>query len=106
MRSASGNLRKLEIVSALDKLAADLGVSLAHLALAFVRSHPAISSVIIGPRTHDQLTDLLAGADLELSGETLDRIDEIVPPGTDVNPSDIDYAPPALTDSALRRRVA
>lgn len=102
-QSLAGNVRKLEVVAELDKLAADSGVSLAHLALAFVRAHPAVSSVIIGPRTHEQLTDLLAGADVELDDDVLDRIDELVPPGTDLNPSDVDYTPPSLTDATLRR---
>jgi len=45
--------------------------------------------VLIGPRTHEQLDGLLSGADIELSGDILDRIDEIVPPGTDLNPRTI-----------------
>ncbi|PXY33738.1 hypothetical protein BA062_15955 [Prauserella flavalba] len=88
----------------LRKLAAELGRPLTHLALAFVRAHPAVTSAIIGPRTHEQLADLLAGADLVLEDDVLDRIDEIVPPGTDLNPLDADYLPPSLTDPALRRR--
>ncbi|RBM10578.1 aldo/keto reductase [Prauserella sp. PE36] len=98
------NARKLEVVAELRKLAAELGSSLTHLALAFVRAHPAVTSAIIGPRTHEQLTDLLAGVDLVLEDDVLDRIDEIVPPGTDLNPLDADYLPPSLADSALRRR--
>jgi aryl-alcohol dehydrogenase-like predicted oxidoreductase len=78
---------------------------LAHLALAFVRAHPAVTSVLTGPRTPAQLDDLLAGADVELGEDVLDRIDEIVPPGTEVNPEDnYNAAPPALEDKRLRRR--
>ena len=75
------------------------GLPLTHLATAFVRSHPAVTSVLIGPRTPEQLDDLLAGADVELSEDVLDRIDEIVPPGTEINPAD-NYlaAHPALAD--------
>ncbi|MFD8494490.1 aldo/keto reductase [Amycolatopsis sp. NPDC059657] len=98
------NAVKLEVVAELKKLASDLGRPLTHLALAFVRAHPGVTSAIIGPRTHEQLADLLDGADLELSGDVLDRIDEIVPPGTDLNRLDADYTPPALADKALRRR--
>jgi aryl-alcohol dehydrogenase-like predicted oxidoreductase len=78
---------------------------LTHLATAFVRSHPAVTSVLIGPRKPEQLDDLLAGADVELSADVLDRIDEIVPPGTEVNPAD-NYlaASPAIEDKRLRRR--
>jgi aryl-alcohol dehydrogenase-like predicted oxidoreductase len=95
----------LAAVSRLTELAAQSGLPLTHLALAFVRSHPAVTSVLIGPRTPQQLDDLLAGADVELSEDVLDQIDEIVPPGTEVNPAD-NYlaASPAITDKRLRRR--
>ncbi|MFD7505229.1 aldo/keto reductase [Streptomyces sp. NPDC059850] len=98
------NARKLEAVGELSKLASDAGLSLPHLAVAFVRAHPAITSVIIGPRTMEQLEDLLAGAEAELSADVLDRIDEIVPPGTDLNRADSYYVPPSLADKTLRRR--
>jgi aryl-alcohol dehydrogenase (NADP+) len=98
------NAAKLDAVAELKKLAAEIGRPLTHLALAFVRAHPGVTSAIIGPRTPEQLADLLAGADLVLTGDVLDRIDEIVPPGTDLNPADADYTPPAVGDKALRRR--
>lgn len=98
-----GNARKLKAVDDLVKIAADSGHSLTHLAVAFVLTHPAVTSVIIGPRTVEQLTDLLAGAEVTLDDDVLDRIDELVPPGTDLNPSDADYTPPSLADSSLRR---
>ncbi|OBZ18575.1 aldo/keto reductase [Bacillus sp. FJAT-27264] len=96
---------KVEALRKLTALAEDTGISLPHLALAFVRSHSAVSSVIIGPRKMEQLDSLLDGADIELSEEILDRIDEIVPPGTDVNSAD-NYAAdhPALANKRLRRR--
>jgi aryl-alcohol dehydrogenase-like predicted oxidoreductase len=99
------NQVRQEAVRQLTKLAADAGLPLTHLATAFVRSHPVVTSVLIGPRTPGQLDDLLAGADVELSEDVLDRIDEIVPPGTEINPAD-NYlaAPPALGDKRLRRR--
>ena len=77
---------------------------LTHLAMAFARSHPAVASVLIGPRKPAHLDDLLAGADVELTGDVLDRIDEIVPPGTNVNVNDIDNVPSALADKHLRSR--
>jgi aryl-alcohol dehydrogenase-like predicted oxidoreductase len=99
------NRAKLEAVGALSELAAEAGLPLTHLATAFVRSHPAVTSVIIGPRTPEQLDDLLAGADVVLSEDLLDRIDEIVPPGSELNPDDNYLASaPALADPALRRR--
>ena len=99
------NQVRQDAVRQLTGLAADAGLPLTHLATAFVRSHPAVTSVLIGPRTPGQLDDLLAGADVELSGDVLDRIDEIVPPGTEINPAD-NYlaAHPALSDKRLRRR--
>jgi hypothetical protein len=54
----------------------------------------------------EQLDDLVAGFDVTLTDEILDRIDEIVPPGTDVGPLDQAYVPPALQNSSLRRRPA
>lgn len=98
------NARKLEVVAELVKLSEEAGMPLPHLATAFVRAHPAVTSVIIGPRTMDHLESLLAGAETTLSADVLDRIDEIVPPGTDINREDMYYTPPALTDAALRRR--
>ncbi|MFI7680733.1 aldo/keto reductase [Actinophytocola sp. NPDC049390] len=98
------NAAKLAAVGELSKLAADAGLTLPHLAVGFVLSHPAVTSVIIGPRTMDQLESLLAGADTVLPADVLDRIDEIVPPGTDLNRADSYYVPPALADATLRRR--
>jgi len=91
--------------SELNKLAQDAGLTLPQLAIAFAGSHPAVTSVLIGPRTADQLEGLLTAADIELTADILDRIDEIVPPGIDLNPAD-NYAaaPAALLDKRLRRR--
>jgi aryl-alcohol dehydrogenase-like predicted oxidoreductase len=103
--SVPANQAKGEAVAQLTTLAAEAGMPLTHLATAFVRSHPAVTSVIIGPRQPEQLDDLLAGAEVELSDEVLDRVDEIVAPGTELNPDDNMFAsPPALLDTRLRRR--
>jgi aryl-alcohol dehydrogenase-like predicted oxidoreductase len=102
--SLPGNQRKLELVDELDKVAADAGVSLTHLSQAFVLAHPAVTAAIIGPRTREQLDDLLAGADVRLDDPILDRIDELVAPGTNVNASDAGYMPPALVQAWRRRR--
>jgi aryl-alcohol dehydrogenase-like predicted oxidoreductase len=99
------NQAKMEAVGKLTELAAGAGLPLTHLAMAFVRAHPAVTAVIIGPRTPDQLRDLLAGTDVELPEDVLDRIDEIVAPGTELNPADNYFAtPPAVEDKRLRRR--
>jgi aryl-alcohol dehydrogenase (NADP+) len=99
-----GNRAKLDAVERLLALADEAGMSLTHLALAFAASHPAVTSVLLGPRTVEHLADQLAAADLRLDDAVLDRIDEIVPPGVTLNPADIDYHRPALTDPAQRRR--
>ncbi|MGA4844064.1 aldo/keto reductase [Streptomyces sp. G45] len=96
---------KLDIVEQLVALADDVGCTLPELAIAFPLAHPAVTSVIIGPRTMEQLRATLKGASLVLEDAVLDRIDEIVAPGTDVYPPDGVWAPPALTDPALRRRT-
>ena len=97
---------KLDAVERLLALSEETQVSLTHLAMAFAVSHPGVTSANHGPRTIEQLDDLLAGAALVLNDETLDRIDAIVPPGTDVGPLHAAYTPPALTQAGLRRRAA
>jgi aryl-alcohol dehydrogenase-like predicted oxidoreductase len=99
-----GNAAKLAAVEELIKIAADAGCSLTHMALAFAVAHPAVTSAIIGPRTMDQLNDLLAGAGTVLEDDVLDRIDQIVPPGVTLNPADAGWQPPVLADPAARRR--
>jgi predicted aldo/keto reductase-like oxidoreductase len=75
-----------------------------HLAMAFAIAHPGVTSALIGPRTMEQLDDLLASVDVALTDDILDRIDEIVPPGTDVGaPDQSACLPPALQRPYLRR---
>ena len=71
--------------------------------MAFVLEHPGVTSAIIGPRTMEQLTDVLDGADTRLSDEVLDRIDELVPPGSNVNVADTGWEPASLRRSQRRR---
>ncbi len=99
-----GNQAKLAAVEELIKIAADAGCSLTHMALAFVTGNAAVTSAIIGPRTMEQLTDLLAGASVTLDDDVLDRIDQIVPPGVTLNPADAGWQPSVLADPAARRR--
>jgi aryl-alcohol dehydrogenase-like predicted oxidoreductase len=96
--------RRLDAVEQLIPLAAEAGLPMTHLALAFAIAHPGVSCAIVGPRTMEHLDDLLAAVDVTLSDEILDRIDEIVPPGTDVGTLDQAYVPPALQHVSLRRR--
>jgi aryl-alcohol dehydrogenase-like predicted oxidoreductase len=102
--SLPANQRKLEAADALAGLADQAGISLIEMALAFVINHPAVTAAIIGPRTMEHLDSQLGALETSLSAELLDRIDEIVPPGVNVNPSDRGWDPPWLTDSSLRRR--
>ena len=97
------NQRKLEAVEQLVEVADDAGVSLIELAIAFVVDHPAVTSAIIGPRTMEQLDSQLPAADVVLDAATLDRIDEIVRPGVNLNPADTSYGEQVLKP-ALRRR--
>jgi aryl-alcohol dehydrogenase-like predicted oxidoreductase len=102
--SLPGNQAKLETVEKLALLAEEAGLTLVHLALAFVLEHPAVTSAIIGPRTMEHLESQLGAERIRLERAVLDRIDELVPPGTVVNAPDTGWEPPALVRPALRRR--
>ncbi len=102
--SLPGNQAKLEAADALAVLAEEAGTSLVHLAIAFVLRHPGVSSAIIGPRTMEHLESQIGAVDVVLSDDVLDRIDEIVPPGTVFSAADAGYQPPSLTQKGLRRR--
>ena len=102
--SRPANQEKLDLVDKLEAVATEAGVLIRHLALAFVVTHPAVTSAIIGPRTMDQLTDLLAGCEVTLDDATLDRLDEIVPPGVTLNPADAGWQPESVTEAWRRRR--
>ena len=99
-----GDERRIDVVEQLIPLADEAGLSLTHLAMAFVIAHPGVTAALLGPRTMEQLDDLLAGAEVVLSDQVLDRIDAIVPPGTDVGQLQMAYNPPAVVKPALRRR--
>jgi aryl-alcohol dehydrogenase-like predicted oxidoreductase len=99
-----GVQRQLDLVPELEALAAEAGMPLTHLALGFTLAHPAISAAIIGPRTMEQLDGLLGAAEVALDDDTLDRIDQLVPPGTNVNRSEAGWVPPAVAQSWRRRR--
>jgi aryl-alcohol dehydrogenase-like predicted oxidoreductase len=98
--------RRLDAVEQLIPLAEEAGMPLTHMAMAFAIAHPGVTSALIGPRTMQHLDDLLAGSEVALDDSVLDRIDEIVAPGTDVGPLEAAYNPPAVTQPILRRRPA
>jgi aryl-alcohol dehydrogenase-like predicted oxidoreductase len=97
------NQRKLEAVEQLATVADDAGLSLIELAIAFIVNHPAVTSAIIGPRTMEQLDSQLPAADVALDATVLDRIDEIVRPGVNLNPADTSYGEQVLSPDRRRR---
>jgi aryl-alcohol dehydrogenase-like predicted oxidoreductase len=101
--SIPGNQLKLEAADELAVVADEAGLTLIEMALAFVIRHPAVTAAIIGPRTIEHLESQLSAADVELSADVLDRIDEIVPPGVDLNSTDAGWDNPALESEARRR---
>ena len=101
--SDPANQRKLDAVEQLARLAEETGTTLVQLALAFVLNHPAVTAPIIGPRTMEHLESQLAAADVALSDEVLDRIDQINPPGVTINHLDNGWTQPALQPAARRR---
>jgi aryl-alcohol dehydrogenase-like predicted oxidoreductase len=99
--------RRLDAVEQIVRLAQEAGLPMTHLAMAFAISQSGVTSAIIGPRTMSHLDDLLGGVDVTLTDDILDRIDEIVPLGTDVGtPDQSAFVPPAVQHPSLRRRPA
>jgi aryl-alcohol dehydrogenase-like predicted oxidoreductase len=95
--------RRFDLVEELHRIADKAGLALTHMATAFTLAHPAVTSAIVGPRTMDQLEDLLAGAEVRLDDDTLDAIDQAVAPGTLVDEADRGWDPPWMTAAARRR---
>ena len=102
--SKPGNQAKLDAADALAEVADRSGISLIHMALAFVINHPAVTSAIIGPRTMEHLDSQIGAADVTLAAGVLDQIDEIVPPGQNLLADDAGYDPPSITQAWRRRR--
>ncbi len=103
--ASPANAAKLDAADALGALADEAGITLIQMATAFATRHPAVTSAIIGPRTTEHLDSYLAADGIELSGDVLDRIDKIVPPGVTINVADNmwNIGTTAL-DAAFRRR--
>ena len=102
--SDPANQAKLEAATALGDLAGEAGMTLIHMALAFVIGHPAVTSAIIGPRTQEHLDSQVGAAEITLEPSLLDRIDKIVKPGTNFTWADAGYEPPAIAQPWRRRR--
>jgi len=101
--SSPANQRKLDVVEDLALLAEEAGLSLLEMAIAFVVNHPGVTSAIVGPRTMEQLESYLPAAELTLSSDVLDRIDQIVAPGVTLNPDDNSYGADELRVENRRR---
>ncbi|MFD1716061.1 aldo/keto reductase [Amnibacterium flavum] len=104
MFAALRDERRIDAVEELIPLAEEAGLALTHMALAFVIAHPGVTAALIGPRVMEQLDDLLAAATVDLSDELMDRIDQIVAPGTGVGRMDQEYNTPPIGSATLRRR--
>jgi aryl-alcohol dehydrogenase-like predicted oxidoreductase len=98
-----GNEAKFAAVDRLQLIADAAGLSLTHMALAFAVEHPAVTAALIGPRTEEQLDDLLAASEVRLSPDVLDAIDGVVSPGTTINRADVGWVPPGLAPDRRRR---
>lgn len=103
--TSSENQKKLGVVEAISELAKNAGLSMPHLSVAFALNHPAVTSVLIGPRTIEHLDGLIGAAGVTLSEDVLDELDAICPPGASFNMADAGYDPPAVTNPRLRRRT-
>jgi aryl-alcohol dehydrogenase-like predicted oxidoreductase len=95
---------KLELLEGLNEIAKESDISLAHMAVAFSLEHPAVTSAIIGPRTMEQMDDLLSSADMRLSSEILNRIDALVPPGSSINGISPTAIPTGILKENRRRK--
>jgi aryl-alcohol dehydrogenase (NADP+) len=98
--------RKYDLVEALSDIAREAGLSLNHLAHAFVLEHPAVSTAIIGPRVPQHLEEALGSADVQLPADVLDAIDALCAPGTDVVPADTAPYNADMRRAARRRQRA
>ncbi|ONI76792.1 aldo/keto reductase [Kribbella sp. ALI-6-A] len=77
----SKNERVRAVVDAVRAIADARGISMAQVALAWLVDRPAVTSVILGARTLEQLDDNLAAADLHLTDEERAQLDEASDPG-------------------------
>jgi aryl-alcohol dehydrogenase-like predicted oxidoreductase len=103
--SNPANQAKLEAADALAEVAEEAGMSLVHMALAFVLNHPAVTSAIIGPRTAEHLDSQIGAVDVTLEADVLDRIDQITRPGSNFSWADAGYEPPGVAQAWRRRRA-
>jgi len=84
MPDSPSGAKKLDLVEELIPMAQEIGANLAQYALAWTLINPTVTAPIIGPRVMEQLEDNLGALDVSIPEEHLKRLDDLVPPGTDV----------------------
>jgi aryl-alcohol dehydrogenase-like predicted oxidoreductase len=94
--SGPSSERKLLAADSLARLADKLEMSLVDLAVGFALTHPAISSVIIGPRSEEHLRAYLRAADVQLGETVLDASGDLVPQGPPLVERDAGAIVPAI----------
>jgi len=72
------------LVEKLIPLAEARGVTLAEFSTAWLMQRPGITAPIAGPRTVEHLRSSVKACEIELAQEELDKVDEAIPPGTNV----------------------
>ncbi len=102
--SMPANAAKFAAADALGGLADQSGLTLVQLATAWGARHPAVSSVVIGPRTMQQLDGSLAADGIDLSDDVLDRVDAIVAPGVTIDVADTMWVHGTRALDATQRR--
>jgi aryl-alcohol dehydrogenase-like predicted oxidoreductase len=93
--------RTWQVIDAVGKIAESRGVSMAQVALAWTADRPAVTSVILGARTIEQLDDNLAAAELHLSDEETELLDTASEPIT----GDYPYGPQGRQQRASGREL-
>lgn len=76
----NGNAATWEVIGAVEKIAAARGATMAQVALAWVAAQPAVTSVILGARTTDQLADNLGASELSLTPDEIATLSAVSKP--------------------------
>ena len=83
----AGSQRTWDVLAVLEQVARERGTSQAQVALAWLHDRPAVTSVVLGARTLEQLTQCLGAVDLHLSEEEIAALDAV----SDPRPADYPY---------------
>ena len=78
--------RTWQVVDAVKEVAEGAGATASQVALAWLAAQPAVTSVILGARSVEQLVDNLGAADLDLGDDALGRLTEVSSPRVDDYP--------------------